>query len=159
MGEVYHEGTKGRFNELMEYLSTTSHDGDAIHLRPDAVRVGTAERDLSPQDQKALEALESLLRASGATPPTVAELQKEHGFDARLPAFASVLEEKGSLVRVTESLLYHREALEKITAALFEFLRTHDVMTMADFKDMSGISRKYAVPLLEYFDRQGGCDT
>jgi len=150
-----HRGTRARFNEVLEFLATQPGAAPPIHLRPDTVRVGGGEREFAPADQEALVKLESALRTAGVSPPTTAELQKEHGFGARLPAYVTVLEERGVLVRVTDSLLYHRAALDAITAMLDAFLRTHDVMTMADFKDMAGISRKYSVPLLEYFDRKG----
>ena len=120
-----------------------------------AVRVGSADRELSTPDRHGIEKLETTLRSAGVSPPTMAELQKEPGFGTRLAAYVGVLEERGAIVKVTESLLYHREAFDAISAKLVAFLRTHDVMTMVDFKDMAGISRKYAVPLLEYFDRKG----
>jgi len=150
-----HRGTRARFNEVLEFLASQADAAPPIHLRPEAVRVGAAERELTSADQEALAKLEMLLRRAAMTPPTTAELQKEHGFGDRLAAYANVLEERGKLVKVTESLLYHREALDEITAKLHAFLGTHAVMTMADFKDMAGVSRKYSVPLLEYFDRKG----
>jgi selenocysteine-specific elongation factor len=151
-----HRGSRARFAALLEHLAAHPGPGGAesIHLRPDAVRVGAAERELSDRDRAALVRLESVLRAAGTSPPTVPELQKE-GFGDRLAAYVSVLEEQGAIVRITESFLYHATVLAEITAKLHAFLRTRDVMTMADFKDMGGISRKYAVPLLEFFDRKG----
>ncbi|HZL86057.1 MAG TPA: selenocysteine-specific translation elongation factor [Candidatus Krumholzibacteria bacterium] len=149
------QGGRGRFNELLDHLASHQGQGPAIHLRPDAVRVGSADRELSTPDRHGIEKLEATLRGAGVSPPTVAELQKEAAFGTRLAAYVGVLEERGAIVKVTESLLYHREAFDAISAKLVAFLRTHDVMTMVDFKDMAGISRKYAVPLLEYFDRKG----
>jgi selenocysteine-specific elongation factor len=159
-----HHGTRARFAELLEALAARSRGGapgsppsatQQIHLRPDAVRVGAAERELSAPDQTALAKIESALRAGGAAPPTVAELQKEVQVGPRFAAFAGVLEERGVLVRVTESLFYHRDALAEIDAKLRSYLSHHDVMNMADFKELTGLSRKFAVPLLEYFDRKG----
>jgi selenocysteine-specific elongation factor len=124
-------------------------------LRPDAVRVGSAERDLAPADRAALERIETLLRDGGATPPTPTELQAAVGAGPRFAAFASMLEEKGALVRVGDSLFYHRSALDQLEARLRQHLASHDAMSMADFKDLTGLSRKFAVPLLEYFDRKG----
>ena len=150
-----HRGARARFNELLEFLAAQEGATPPLHLRSDAVRVGAAERELTSADQEALVKLETLLRTAGVSPPTTADLQKEPDFGTRLPAYATVLEERGVLIRVTDALLYHREALAVIAAKLHDFLATHDVMTMADFKDMAGISRKYSVPLLEYFDRKG----
>jgi selenocysteine-specific elongation factor len=60
-------------------------------------------------------------------------------------------------VRVKEDLLFHREALGRLTAALRDYAdaRAPDrLIDVAAFKELSGVSRKYAIPLLEYFDRE-----
>jgi selenocysteine-specific elongation factor len=161
-----HRGSKARFGELLDVVTQRSRAvaaggggaadaAAAIHLRPDAVRVGSAERDLAPADAAALERIESLLREGGATPPTPGELRAAVGAGPRFAAFVSMLEEKGALVRVGDSLLYHRAALEALESSLRDHLAGHERMTMADFKDLTGLSRKFAVPLLEYFDRKG----
>ncbi|MFQ5600178.1 MAG: selenocysteine-specific translation elongation factor [Candidatus Krumholzibacteriia bacterium] len=150
-----HRGSRAHFGDLLEHLSRSSSEAASIHLRPHAVRVGSAQRELAAADRDALEKIEARLREAGAAPPTASELQKEYRVGNRFAAFVSVLEERGSVVKVTESLLYHRRVLEEIDAKLRAFLRSRDVMRMADFKEMTGLSRKYAVPLLEYFDRQG----
>ncbi len=66
-----------------------------------------------------------------------------------------MLEEKGALVRVGDTLLFHRSAVDALEAQLRQHLATHDVMNMTQFKDLTGLSRKFAVPLLEFFDRKG----
>src|SRR5439155_3499302 len=116
--------------------------------------VGSPDRQLSGADRDRLERFEQLLRQAGSSPPLPSELESQLGLGPRFAAFTSLLEEKGALVRVAESLLYHREALDGIEAALRSHLETHDLMSMADFKNLTGLSRKYAVPLLEYFDRR-----
>ena len=150
-----HRAPRTRFNELLEWLAAHASEAGGIHLRPDAVRVGSADRQLEEADRKALGQLEASLRQGGAAPPTVAELQKQTTLGPRFAAFVSLLEEQGSVVRITESLLYHREALTAIEAKLRALLASRDVMSMAEFKELTGLSRKYAVPLLEHFDRLG----
>ncbi len=171
-----HRASKARFGELLEALAkrqtipapvaaTSEGAADAagnatpadetLYLRPDAVRVGSADRLLSDADRSRLEKFETLLRDAGASPLLPAELDTQLGLGPRFPAFVSLLEERGVLVKVAESLLYHREALDGIEATLRAHLSAHDLMSMADFKNLTGLSRKYAVPLLEYFDRKG----
>jgi selenocysteine-specific elongation factor len=139
--------------EIIARLSPGS--GEALHVRPEAVRAGTPNRQLPAADQAALDSLEKLLLEAGATPPLPAELQTQLGVGARFPAFVSLLEEKGTVVRVAEGLLYHRTALDAIEQKLRAHLASQPQMSMADFKDLTGLSRKFAVPLLEYFDRRG----
>jgi selenocysteine-specific elongation factor len=61
----------------------------------------------------------------------------------------------GRLVRVSQEFTYTTRQLEALRAKLAEFFARRPVMTMADFKELSGTSRKFAVPLLEHADRSG----
>jgi len=73
---------------------------------------------------------------------------------ASLPGLSQVLETllvRGTLVRVGESL-YHGSQIREIHARLEAFFAANERMTMADFRTLLGTSRKYAVPLLEWFD-------
>jgi selenocysteine-specific elongation factor len=129
--------------------------GEPIRVRPDAVRVGTPDRELAPADRAALAKLEALLRDAGAAPPAPGELQAQLAVGTRFAAFVGLLEEQGAVVKVGDSLLYHRAALDAIEAKLRTHLESHDVMSMGEFKELTGLSRKYSVPLLEHFDRRG----
>jgi selenocysteine-specific elongation factor len=56
------------------------------------------------------------------------------------------------LVRVKDSLYFHTEALDSIQERLVAMLRERKEIGPGDVKDLLGISRKYAIPLLEFFD-------
>lgn len=58
---------------------------------------------------------------------------------------------RGAFVKVGEDL-YHEAQIAQIQAKLAGYLREHGRLTMAEFRDLIGTSRKYAVPLLEWFD-------
>jgi selenocysteine-specific elongation factor len=51
-------------------------------------------------------------------------------------------------------MLFHREVLDDLTRRVREHGAKHQAIDVAAFKDLAGISRKYAIPLLEYLDRQ-----
>ncbi|HET7812850.1 MAG TPA: selenocysteine-specific translation elongation factor [Candidatus Baltobacteraceae bacterium] len=61
---------------------------------------------------------------------------------------------KGALVKVNDDL-YKGQQIAAIRARVETFLRANERMTMAQFRDLIGTSRKYAVPLLEWFDARG----
>ena len=56
------------------------------------------------------------------------------------------------LVRVKDDLYYTPETLGRIEGQLREHLRRHGTITVIDFKDLAGVTRKHAVDLLEHFD-------
>jgi selenocysteine-specific elongation factor len=60
-------------------------------------------------------------------------------------------------MRVAPDLFFHREALDNLIAKLREYGAEHEPTRLIDvptFKEIAGITRKYAIPLLEYFDRE-----
>ena len=61
---------------------------------------------------------------------------------------------KGVFVKVNEEL-YRGTQIAQIRTRVQGFVREHGRMTMAEFRDLIGTSRKYAVPLLEWFDARG----
>jgi len=67
-----------------------------------------------------------------------------------------LLIDSGVLVRVSNELLIHREALARLVETLGEYAARHEperLIDVAAFKDLTNVSRKYAIPLLEYLDR------
>jgi selenocysteine-specific elongation factor len=59
------------------------------------------------------------------------------------------------LVRVTPELVFHRTALERLPALLATYKKTKgERIGVPAFKELTGSTRKYAIPLLEYLDRQ-----
>ena len=73
----------------------------------------------------------------------------------RLNDFLGVLESRGALVKITPDFYISGRVLGQAQAALTDYVATHEEITAAIFRDLLGISRKTAIPLLEYFDRSG----
>jgi selenocysteine-specific elongation factor len=58
-------------------------------------------------------------------------------------------------VRVTTDMYFLASSIEQLKARLRQFLTDKGEITAASFRDLIGSSRKYTIPLLEYFDRDG----
>ena len=58
------------------------------------------------------------------------------------------------LVKVSQDLVCHRESIERLKKLLKEHKSQSTTISVPAFKDLAGISRKYAIPLLEYLDRE-----
>jgi selenocysteine-specific elongation factor len=63
-----------------------------------------------------------------------------------------VLLNEGVLVKVTEELHFHSERMNKLREDYTAALAKDGKATPATFKDLTGLSRKYIIPLMEYFD-------
>jgi selenocysteine-specific elongation factor len=96
-----------------------------------------------------------LLRAAGTAAPGRAELfeaVKDVSSDPRaVEKVVDGLARAGEIVRVKE-LLFDAAALGGIKERLVAFLSERGEVTVPEFKEMTGLSRKYIIPLLEHFD-------
>jgi selenocysteine-specific elongation factor len=125
----------------------------AVRVDRDKVRLASHELRLSPVQQTAVDQLEREFRAAAAAPPSPEEALSRAGLsgDEQHELFQLLLESR-KLVRVKESLFFHTAALDAIQDKLVALLRERKEIGPGDVKDLLGISRKYAIPLLEYFD-------
>ena len=64
--------------------------------------------------------------------------------------------DSGELVKVSEEFYFERTVIDKLITAVREYAATTADRTIdvTNFKGLAGVSRKYAIPLIEYFDRQ-----
>jgi selenocysteine-specific elongation factor len=100
------------------------------------------------------ERLVALLAAAGLTPPSVPEALAAAGFPgdgAARREFLAFLEQQGRLVRVGE-LCFAPQAVAAAAERVRAFLRVHGAMTVAELRDLLGVTRRHAVPLAEYLD-------
>jgi selenocysteine-specific elongation factor len=73
----------------------------------------------------------------------------------RAQKIVQILLREGALVKVTEGLLFHRQALNELPPMLRDYKNQKgEELSVPAFKELTGVTRKYAIPLLEYLDRQ-----
>ena len=117
----------------------------------------TAQGAVKQVEDDAAQALRTALAAHGLTPPPLSELAAEAGIDISLARrVLARLREEGAVYRATTELFYDGAAVRACKQAIADLLNGGGEGTIAGMKDaMGGISRKYAVPLLEAFDAEG----
>jgi selenocysteine-specific elongation factor len=107
---------------------------------------------LAQDQEKVRLQIEEAYLKSGLQPPYFKELKKRYpgnmGDDV-----LQVMVKEGLLIKVKEDLYFHRKALEDLKNRLVAFLREKGEISTPQFKDMTGTSRKYTIPIIEYFDR------
>jgi selenocysteine-specific elongation factor len=60
----------------------------------------------------------------------------------------------GGKLRINDDLIFHQKAIESLKSLLATQKQRSDRLTVPQFKELTGISRKYAIPLLEFLDRE-----
>lgn len=119
------------------------------------LRLAGRGRSLTVAQAGARERLLARLSAAGLGPPTVDALALELGLPAaRVVALLNVCAAEGGVVKVSEGLYFDRAAVDGLEARLLSYLRESKEIATQAFKGLVGQSRKFVIPLSEYFDRQ-----
>jgi len=120
------------------------------------VRHAKAAVSALAEESAAVEALVPLLRSQGLAPSSPAELASSLGQDQAVVRKALTrLTLDRTVVRLGSEMHFHAEAIDSARRLVSEYITTHGPATVAELRDVLGVSRKYLVPLLEYFDAQG----
>jgi len=105
--------------------------------------------------KRKLDFVESNYRDLAMQPPPWNEMASRAGLDEKMaPEALHFFMKKGVLVKVTEDIFFHREALDDAKEKIANFFRNKGEITVGEARDLFGTSRKYALPLMEYFDRE-----
>jgi len=121
--------------------------GDALDIPGRSKTLGGAEGELARM-------IESRFAEAGLAPPPVSELINERTQKARvIEGVIGFLVKQGTLVRLAEGIYVHRDALAAARERISE--RRGDMIDVGHFKEYFGLSRKIAIPLLEWMDREG----
>ena len=124
-----------------------------VRLAGERVAMAAHRVVLSAADEACSRRLEDTLRRAGLDPPDPAELLRAVG-GARAERLLELLVESGLLVRIRDGRLFHAGALDALRSKVRDFARTSSTMDVAAFKELAGVTRKNAIPLLEQLDQE-----
>lgn len=110
---------------------------------------------LSEKEVLLAEQILPLVEAGGANPPWVRDISKRLGAEeGDVRQVLRRLSRQGEIFQVVHDLFYHRKSLQALANIVLSLEPQDDIVT-GDFRDASGLGRKRAVQVLEYFDRVG----
>jgi selenocysteine-specific elongation factor len=128
----------------------------AVAVAGDLVQRAGREIALAPEEAKAKELIEAEFARAGLTVPSFATvLEKLPVESQRAQKILQILLREKVLVKVTDELVFHRTAVARLRELLAKYRKERgDKLPIPVFKELTGITRKYAIPLLEYLDRE-----
>jgi len=133
----------------LEAESLLARDGSVLRLPGHTVALGGRERDMA-------ERIVRLLRDAPLSPPDLPQLEATLAVErGRLLDVLRVLEADAAIVRVAVGLYFLTDSLTDLKRVVRSEFASADPFTPAAFRNRFGTSRKYAIPLLEYLDREG----
>lgn len=116
----------------------------------DGVSLPGHQVSLSDEQERVRDALVQLYEAAGWAPPSLNEAFKQLGAGAE--EVFHLLLRTGELVRLRDELVFRATQLDALVNQLRSRYAPGDSFSVADFKEWTGVSRKHAIPLLEYLD-------
>jgi selenocysteine-specific elongation factor len=148
---VFAHAAAPAFERVLEGLDKAGR----LRLLPEAVALARHQVTLSAGEEQAKQLLVDRAQSAalaGVELPALASTS--HGDPKLLERVSRVLVSERVLARVGDSLLVHREHLDRLKQAVRERWPSGSRLEVAAFKDMTGLSRKYVIPLLEFLDRE-----
>ena len=123
-----------------------SAEEETVRLADHKVSLGTDQTDIKKK-------IVETYKKSGLTPPYFRELTKTLDVDAaRANDVLMLLVDEGIIIKTKEDLYFHTDAVKDLQNKLVDFLTLNGEITTPQFKDMTSVSRKFVIPLIEYFD-------
>jgi selenocysteine-specific elongation factor len=138
---------------LAHVIGTAVAEGALIHQGAVLARPDFSPR-LSAAQEAACEQVMGVLQTGGLTPVRRQDLPEAVGLPrGQIDEALELLAASGDAVRVSKELFYARDQIDDLKTRLVAYLTSHDLIDTAGFKELTGASRKWTIPLGEYFDR------
>jgi len=136
----------GLLDALLALSKTLTADAEIVRLASHKIALKQDEEEASTK-------IESAFRAAALSVPSVQEVLAKSGVEpGRARSILQLLVRDKKLIRISDDLIFHSTALQSLKLLLAK--RKGQKFAVPEFKDWTGVSRKYAIPLLEFLDRE-----
>ena len=141
--------------KLFQYLMSNLGKNDRIIQEGAEVRLSSHEVTLQLDEQEMQEKIGMLYENAGLRPPNLKDVLASFAEfpEKQIRQVIDLLLQKGTLVKINEALFFHARELNCLAADLQDYLGRHEEIDAPGFKDLTGLTRKFSIPLLEYFDK------
>ena len=147
--------------EIFQAVVASLESANKITTTGDTIKIAKYEKVLLPAEIEVSEKIGTIYKTRGLEVPKLDEAINESITGTSISVIQArilvqLLLDSGELVKVTDEFHFSGEAISQLTARLKTYADNSNdrLVDVSAFKELAGISRKYAIPLLEYFDRQ-----
>jgi len=146
---------RGMHPKLVHFLVERLVKSAQVVLEGDTLRLPDHVVSLA-SDQTGLRALmESTYTEAGVMPPTTKAFLEENNLTAKdVAQMYRLLMEEGVLIKVSEEFYYAKAAMDDLVERVRGFFAANQEMGPQEFREISGLTRKFAIPVLEYLDKE-----
>jgi len=142
-------------SELFEAAISNLAKDKKIEVAGELVRLPGRSAVMKDEEAESKKKIEAAFATAGLKVPALPEVLAGLKIDkARAQKIVTLLLRDKVLIKVSDELVFHRSALEHLRQQVAAQKAKSPSMDVGHFKEMTGVSRKYAIPLLEYLDRE-----
>ena len=110
---------------------------------------------LKDEEAESKKTIENAFASAGLKVPAIREVLAGLKIDnARSQKIVTLLLRDRVLIKISDQLVFHHTALEDLRRLMVRCKAKSSIINVSQFKELTGVSRKYAIPLLEYLDRE-----
>ena len=154
-GELREKTTGTAPVEIFEWVLARLHQAGKTRASREWVATADHRIELSPEEREARSFLVDSYRQAGFQPMPLSDIAARNRRDPKLLArIERLLLQEGTLIRVTEGMVFHVDVLEELKRVIRSQKQKNDLVDVTYFKELAGVTRKYAIPLLEWLDRE-----
>ncbi|MGA7219046.1 MAG: selenocysteine-specific translation elongation factor [Candidatus Sulfotelmatobacter sp.] len=141
--------------EVFELVSATLMRNRKIETIGDLVRMPGQGVVMKDEEAESKNKIETAFATAGLKVPALPEVLASLKVDkARAQKIVTLLLRDKVLFKISDELVFHRSALEQLRRQVAAYKVKAPKIDVANFKELTGVTRKYAIPLLEYLDRE-----
>jgi selenocysteine-specific elongation factor len=141
--------------EIMQAVLAELLNSKKAEVSGELVRLSGRGVELKDEEAKAKKEIEGAFAAAGLKVPYMDEVLARLPVDkARAQKLVTLLLRDRVLIKLADNLVFHQSALHGLRQTMTQYKLKSAKIDVGQFKDLTGVSRKYAIPLLEYLDRE-----
>ena len=126
-----------------------------LEVAGDLVRLPGRGVVMKDEEAESKKKIEDAFAVAGLKVPALHEVLAGLKVDkARAQKIVTLLLRDKALIKLSDELVFHRRALEELRRQIAAYKVKSAKIDVAQFKELTGVTRKYAIPLLEYLDRE-----
>lgn len=140
--------------DVFSFLISKAIDDKMINRVGNKIALAGFSIKITDVDMQILKSVEETLLKQGFCPSPVNDLisiidvERNH-----IEQLFNHLIETGTIIEIDKDLYYHRNIINKLKELISDYIKKNSAINIAEFKDLTNASRKYAIPLLEYLDK------
>ena len=141
--------------QLFRFLTAQLTSGKKIEAQGEHIRLAGRGITMSGEEERARKTIEQAFFSAGLRVPLLKDVLTSLSIDGvRSQKIMTLLLREGVLVKLADDLVFHRSALERLRHMVAAQKSNTPKIDVGRFKDLAGVTRKHAIPLLEYLDRE-----